>query len=83
MIMKRTTDELRTESRAAYNSTFAIGGVSCSEDSFVVKESSVLRMNICTENPPIANLQTVMHYTMSDLTKKPTDDYLSITSFLK
>jgi hypothetical protein len=28
------------------NSTFAIGGVSCSEDSFVVTESSVLRMNI-------------------------------------
>jgi len=33
------------------NSTFAIGGVSCSADSFVVAESSVLRMNICAENP--------------------------------
>jgi hypothetical protein len=31
-----------------HNSTFAIGGVSCSEDSLVVK------------SPPIANLQTVM-----------------------
>jgi uncharacterized membrane protein len=30
-----------------HNSTFAIGGVSCSADSFVVAESSVLRMNIC------------------------------------
>jgi hypothetical protein len=37
--------------RAAYNSTFAIGGVSCSADSFVVAESSVLRTGICGENP--------------------------------
>jgi hypothetical protein len=33
------------------NSTFAIGGVSCSADSLVVAESSVLRMNICAEKP--------------------------------
>jgi len=35
----------------ADNSTFAIGGVSCSADSFVVAESSVLRINICAKNP--------------------------------
>jgi hypothetical protein len=35
----------------AANSTFAIGGVSCSADSFVVIESAVLRMNICGKNP--------------------------------
>jgi hypothetical protein len=35
----------------APNSTFAIGGVSCSADSFVVAESSVLRINICGKNP--------------------------------
>ena len=35
----------------AANSTFAIGGVSFSADSFVVKESSVLRMNICGKMP--------------------------------
>ncbi len=34
-----------------HNSTFAIGGVSCSADSFVVKESFVLRINICGKNP--------------------------------
>ncbi len=34
-----------------HNSTFAIGGVLCLEGSFVIKESSVLRMNICTEKP--------------------------------
>jgi hypothetical protein len=39
------------QSRAAPNSTFAIGGVSCSADSFVVAESFVLRINICAENP--------------------------------
>jgi len=33
------------------HSTFAIGGVSCSADSFVVAESSVLRINICSEKP--------------------------------
>jgi hypothetical protein len=32
-----------------HNSTFAISGVSCSADSFVVAESAVLRMNICAE----------------------------------
>jgi hypothetical protein len=37
--------------RPAGNSTFAIGGVSCSADSFVVAESFVLRMNICAEKP--------------------------------
>jgi hypothetical protein len=37
--------------RAADNSTFAIGGVSCSADSFVVKEIAVLRINICAEKP--------------------------------
>jgi hypothetical protein len=34
-----------TEITPACNSTFAIGGVSCSADSFVVAESSVLRIN--------------------------------------
>jgi hypothetical protein len=37
--------------KAAHNSTFAIGGVSCSADSFVVIGSAVLRMNICAEKP--------------------------------
>ena len=36
---------------AADNSTFAIGGVSCSADSFVVAESFVFRTNIFVENP--------------------------------
>lgn len=33
------------------NSTFAIGGVSCSADSFVVAESFVLRINFYGKNP--------------------------------
>ncbi len=40
-----------TENRPAYNSTFAIGGVSCSTDTFVVAESLVLRINICGKKP--------------------------------
>ena len=35
----------------AHNSTFAIGGVSCSADSLVVAESFVLRINICANKP--------------------------------
>ncbi|MCG3164248.1 MAG: hypothetical protein POELPBGB_00002 [Bacteroidia bacterium] len=38
------------ESRTA-NSTFAIGGVSSSADSFVVVENFVLRINISGKNP--------------------------------
>ena len=40
-----------TDRTPAGNSTFAIGGVSCSAGSFVVAESSVLRINICAEKP--------------------------------
>lgn len=40
-----------TEKRAAGNSTFAIGGITCSADSLVVAESFVLRINICAEKP--------------------------------
>jgi len=42
------------------NSTFAIGGVSCSADSFVDTESSVLRMNICDKTP--AHRKSVNRY---------------------
>ena len=48
--------------RAAANSTFAIGWVSCSADSLVVAESFVLRININGKNPAhskSANRQTV------------------------
>ena len=41
---------MHTKSTTA-NSTFAIGGVSFSADSFVVKGSSVVRMNSCAEKP--------------------------------
>jgi hypothetical protein len=40
---------MHTKSTTA-NSTFAISGVSLSADTFVVTESSVLRINICGEN---------------------------------
>jgi hypothetical protein len=44
------------------NSTFAIGGVSCSADSFVVAESAALRMNICAKKPAHRKAQNVMGY---------------------
>jgi hypothetical protein len=51
MNSKFETSSLRTERKAADNSTLAIGGVSSPFDSFVVAESSVLRTNFCAEKP--------------------------------
>jgi hypothetical protein len=42
---------MRTERKAATNSTLAIGGVPSPLDSFVVAVSSVLRTNFCAEKP--------------------------------
>ena len=39
------------ERKTAYNSTFAIGGVSCSADSLEVAESFVLRIKYSGKNP--------------------------------
>jgi hypothetical protein len=44
-------NSMTAERKPTHNSTFAIDGVSFSADSFVVTESSVLRMNICVEKP--------------------------------
>lgn len=46
--------------KAADNSTLSIGGVSSSLDSFVVADSSVLRMKFATKNP--AHRQSVKRY---------------------
>jgi len=50
-VCEHQSDHLLTDSRAAHNSTFAIGGVSCSADSFMVTENSVLRISIFGEKP--------------------------------
>ena len=42
-------DKIRKTATA--NSTFAIGGFSCSADSLVEAESLVFRINICAEKP--------------------------------
>jgi len=39
------------ENKEAGSSTYPKGGVSCSKDSFVVVQSSFLRLNICGEKP--------------------------------
>ena len=41
----------RVKRKTAYNSTFAIGGVSCSADSFEVAESFVLLIKFSGKNP--------------------------------
>lgn len=40
-----------TEKTRTHNSTFAIGGVSCSADSFVVNGSLVFQIKFCGESP--------------------------------
>lgn len=47
MIDKHNESERNTTA----NSTFAIGGDSCSANRFVVAESFVLQMNICAKKP--------------------------------
>jgi len=51
--MTSRTDNIINDRRRStgYNSTFAIGGVSCSADTFVVAESFVLRIKFSDKNP--------------------------------
>jgi hypothetical protein len=48
-----TAETMTDERRAAHNSTYTQGGVSSPLDSFVVKESSVLRTNFCAKKPAL------------------------------
>jgi len=41
------------ERKAAYNSTYPKGGVSCFAGTFVQAESSVLRMKFCGKSPAL------------------------------
>ncbi len=41
----------KVENKPSANSTFAIGGATRFYDTFLVKESAVLRVNICAEKP--------------------------------
>ena len=50
-VCELTTDVLRTDSKPADNSTFAIGGVSCFADTFVQGGSSVLRTKFSAKTP--------------------------------
>ena len=60
MTLQYLTTDPCIRSRAAANSTLAIGGVSSPLDSFVVAESSVLRTNFCAEKP--AHRQSAKRY---------------------
>ena len=51
MAVEQARNMLNTERKNKANSTYPIGGVSCSTDSFVVGESLVLLINICAKNP--------------------------------
>ena len=56
-------NKIISRKRATANSTFAIGGVSCSADSFVVPESFVLRINTCGKNPALRkHFSVISHF---------------------
>jgi hypothetical protein len=40
-------------SKAAYNSTYPKGGVSCSKDSFVVNQTLVFQIKFCGKSPAL------------------------------
>lgn len=58
--------------RTAYNSKFTLGGVSCSADSFVVTESSVLPINICGENRLLRQATNRYKLCKTDIDKQQT-----------
>jgi hypothetical protein len=41
------------DKRAADNSGLAKGGLTCFDETFVLKQTFVLRMNICANNPAL------------------------------
>jgi hypothetical protein len=45
--------QLRTDRRAACNSTYPKGGVSCSKDSFVVNQTLVFQIKFCGKSPAL------------------------------
>ena len=47
------TTFIRTERRAADNSTYPKGGVLCSKDSFVVNGTLVFQIKFCGKNPAL------------------------------
>jgi hypothetical protein len=51
--MKNQTDHLRTNRKAAANSTYPKGGVSCSKDRFMVNQKLVFHIKFCGENPAL------------------------------
>jgi hypothetical protein len=42
-----------TEEKAAYNSTYPKGGVSCSKDSFVFNQTLVFQIKFCGKSPAL------------------------------
>jgi len=71
------TDKRKTR----HNSTFAIGGVSCSADSFVVAKSFVLRINISGKNP--AHRKSANRYGLTyNIEKWKFDDYKLLKSVM-
>ncbi len=66
---KKLTHTLSMTKSTGNNSTFAIGAVSCSAESFDVAVSSVLHINICAEMP--THRKCANRYAKYQQTKQP------------
>ena len=50
---RKLNEMLSIKELAAYNSTYPIGGVSCSKDSFVVNQTLVFQIKFCGKSPAL------------------------------
>jgi hypothetical protein len=48
---KRTANQADEKEQRRHNSTYPIGGVSCSQDSFVVNQTLVFHIQFCGKSP--------------------------------
>jgi hypothetical protein len=53
MIVLEHSFSLQADRRAAANSTYPKGGVSCSKDSFVVNQTFVFQIKFCGKSPAL------------------------------
>jgi len=55
------------KNKTPYNSTFAIGGVSYSAESFVVAKSFVFRINFCAKKQICKPLGDIRHFSATEI----------------
>jgi hypothetical protein len=73
----------QVDRKAAHNTGLAKVAVQCTADTFVFNQSLVLRINICAEIPPIANLPNVSRNPIDDRADTRISDFEQTLGQLK